>query len=406
MDKKKLIACAGPFAAAALLTAVLLLTARGDAAHDAALSMGVLLFTAALNAALALALRSGLKTSLYTYRNAELLAALFFTVVLFGVLLKLFLVSTFRGSALSPALFFREFIAFPRRFSFWIVGLVVLLSALVFVSNLSLIRHEGFRPTNLLGAFLGGLYVLLTLVAYLVSDYVQNNTVIPLGGEIANTAASLFLLLLLCYFECAFLGVAVMGWICARHVPAYDKDFIIIPGCSISKAGGLLPLLKGRTHRAIRFAWEQEMATGRPVRYVPSGGQGPDEIMSEGSAMELYLLSHSAESDEVFPERQSSNTWENMLFSKRIIDSLQPGAKVAFSTTNYHVYRSGILARQAGMQAEGIASGTKWYFWPNGFIREFIAIMAMHKKAHLFTAVLLALLCAALGAAGARVGLL
>ena len=406
MDKKKLIACAGHFAAAALLTAVLLLTARGDAAHDAAVSMGFLLFTAALNAVLLSALRRSLKASLYTYRNAQLFAALFFTIVQFGVLLRLFVVSTFRGLDITPALFYSEFIGFPRRFSFWVVGLLVFVSVLVFVSNLSLIRHEGFRPTNLLGAFLGGLYVLLTAGIYLLSDYIQKNAPIPVGGMAANAAVSLFILCMLCYFECAFLGVAVMGWICARHVPAYDKDFIIIPGCSISKAGGLLPLLKGRTHRAIRFAWEQEMATGRPVRYVPSGGQGPDEIMSEGSAMELYLLSHSAESEEVFPERQSSNTWENMLFSKRIIDSLQPGAKVAFSTTNYHVYRSGILARQAGMEAEGIASGTKWYFWPNGFIREFIAIMAMHKKSHVTAAAILALLCAALGMAGAWAGML
>ena len=172
-------------------------------------------------------------------------------------------------------------------------------------------------------------------------------------------------------------GMILAGFIAARHQPAYDKDFAIIPGCSISKQGGLLPLLKGRTNRAIRFAWDQERATGKPVRYIPTGGQGPDEIMSEGSAMEMYLLSHSAEQYEILPEKKSVNTYENMLFAKRLIDEEMPDAKVCYVTTNYHVLRSGILARKAGLDAEGLASGTKWYFWPNGYVREMVGILSL-----------------------------
>lgn len=44
--------------------------------------------------------------------------------------------------------------------------------------------------------------------------------------------------------------------------------------------------------------------------------------------------------------------------------------KIAFATTNYHVFRSGIWAQLAGLRAEGIGSKTKWWFWPNAFIRE------------------------------------
>ena len=187
-----------------------------------------------------------------------------------------------------------------------------------------------------------------------------------------------------------------MGFLAARHKPAYDKDFVIIPGCSISKQGGLLPLLKGRTNRAIRFAWDQERATGKPVHYIPTGGQGPDEIMSEGSAMEFYLLSHGAEQYEVLPEKTSVNTYENMLFSKRLIDEVAPEAKTCFVTTNYHVLRSGILARKVGLDAEGLASDTKWYFWPNGFAREVIAILVMAPWLHLAAAGI-GFLCAWLG---------
>ena len=99
--------------------------------------------------------------------------------------------------------------------------------------------------------------------------------------------------------------------------------------------------------------------------------------MSEGSAMEMYLLSHSAEQYEILPEKKSVNTYENMLFAKRLIDEEMPDAKVCYVTTNYHVLRSGILARKAGLDAEGLASGTKWYFWPNGYVREIVGILSL-----------------------------
>lgn len=41
------------------------------------------------------------------------------------------------------------------------------------------------------------------------------------------------------------------------------------------------------------------------------------------------------------PETKSTNTLQNMKFSKELINNDK--AKIAFSTTNYHVFRSGIL---------------------------------------------------------------
>ena len=116
--------------------------------------------------------------------------------------------------------------------------------------------------------------------------------------------------------------------------------------------------------------------------------------------MELYLLTRGAEDYEVFPEKKSRNTLENFALSKEIIDRLQPGAKVAFATTNYHILRSGILARKAGLDAEGVAGDTKWYFWPNGFIREFFGILALNIRVHIIVAIVTAAVCAALGCIG------
>ena len=51
-------------------------------------------------------------------------------------------------------------------------------------------------------------------------------------------------------------------------------------------------------------------------------------------------------------------------------------SNIIFVTTNYHVFRSGVWAGLAGLQAEGLGSGTKWWFWPNAFIREVIGLLA------------------------------
>ena len=57
--------------------------------------------------------------------------------------------------------------------------------------------------------------------------------------------------------------------------------------------------------------------------------------------------------------------------------------KIAFSTTNYHVFRAGIFATEQGIKAEGIGSKTKQYFFINAFVREFIATLVSEKKSHI-----------------------
>lgn len=337
----------------------------------------------ALIVLLILALRLCLKKTIYMYKNIVITGTVIFLTVLAAALgADILAAGGFRQVSFGELLQF--ILSFPREFSFWGALFIVGISVLVGISNIVLIRHEGFCLNNALSLIVAGLYIGGTAAVYFIADLLPTNLFFPL-----------FLLTLLCYLECTFVGAVIMGWKAAHQVPSYDKDFIIILGCSIDKRGGLLPLLKGRVNRAVRFAWEQEIASGKPLKYVPSGGQGPNEVISEGSAMELYLLTHGAEDYEVFPEKKSRNTWENMVFSKKLIDQLQPGAKIAFATTNYHMLRSGILARKAGIDAEGIAGDTKWYFWPNGFVREFFGILRMHIKAHLMVAAIAAALCGA-----------
>ena len=70
-------------------------------------------------------------------------------------------------------------------------------------------------------------------------------------------------------------------------------------------------------------------------------------------------------------------------FVKWIINSINENGKIIFSTTNYHVFRSGVIANEQGIDCEGMGSKTKWYFYTNALIREFIANLIQEKNKHI-----------------------
>lgn len=255
---------------------------------------------------------------------------------------------------------------------FVLSGIIIIVGLLISASNVSLVKHEGFGYKRILGIPIV-IVGIISLFSYKIPIICQ----------------------ILCFLNCMTISYFQMCYFATKRKPDYDRDFVIILGCSISKSGSLLPLLKSRTNKAIHFAWDQEIAGGHSVKYIPSGGKGADEIISEGSAIEMYLISHGAENYEVYGEKKSRNTYENMLFSKKIIDSMvldMKSPKVAFATTNYHVFRSGILAMKAGLDAEGLSSDTKWYFWPDALVREYIAFMKMFLKENIIVFAVLSLI--------------
>ena len=252
---------------------------------------------------------------------------------------------------------------------------LLVFSAALCVSNISLIRHEGFRGVNVLGIILSVLLVggelFLFFFDYAVSGSQRQ---VMIHDLIVNLFAAVYL-----YFECMLLGVIIADAIVVSYEPEPDKDFLIILGCGIRKDGTPSPLLRGRIDRALRFADKQKALTGKEPVFVTSGGKGPDEPISESAAMKRYLLEQGVPEARIVEEDRSTDTLENMKFSKEKIRALDPEAKVAFATTNYHVFRGGLCARRVKMRAVGMGAKTKWYFWPNAAVREFVGLLTEHR---------------------------
>ena len=270
-----------------------------------------------------------------------------------------------------------------------LTALVMIVFAIVLaVSNIVLMRHEGRQPGNALGLLVSILIILgEALGLYLIMRNSSGSEwEMRLERTLVNTYATLFI-----YCQCMLTGAIVCGIKAAKHNPAPDKDFIIIHGCWFRKDGTLPPLLRDRADKALSFWRKQKETTGKEAVFVPSGGQGKDEPMPEGEAIRRYLESQDVPEDRILPETRSKNTLENMSFSGELIREKNPEGKVLFATSSYHVFRSGIWAKRAGLLAEGIGSRTRWWFWPNAFIRETAGLLHKRWKQELLLLVMLLL---------------
>ncbi|MBR2765892.1 MAG: YdcF family protein [Blautia sp.] len=256
--------------------------------------------------------------------------------------------------------------------------LILLFSVLMIISNIALLRHESFRIQNVLGLGISLILILSELFgAWLiisVSDMADTRQEMQIIFVVQSVYFTIFT-----YLECILMGAVICGIRAARHVPAPDKDYILILGCWFKKDGTLPPLLRGRVDKAVEFWKKQFEQTGKKAVLIPTGGQGKSESMAEAEAMTRYLTGTGFDAEYILKEDQARNTYQNMEYSYKLIREREPDVdvdekKILFVTTNYHVFRSGVWAGLAGVPAEGLGSPTKWWFWPNAFMRECVGL--------------------------------
>ena len=333
------------------------------------------------------------KRSFYSYDNVLYLGLIIFAFFfIFAVCKGLYYKNGIYGA-------FRQALTSAKDFVLFTFPLVIVTTVCVTVSNIKLIRKEGRTWKNMLGMILGLTLGIGAVLPIIIGDIMQNSTIIDVHYERGiGYFFALFLESLIysfvAYLECILLGTIITGIKTARHIPKFNKDFIIINGCRIRKDGTLTPLLKSRVDRAIEFAKMQMDRAGRPIVFVPSGGKGSDEVISEAEAMKRYLLEQGIDEKNILAEDKSTTTEENFKYSYDLIRKHHGSDffSTVFCTTNYHVFRSGMLANELGIRAEGIGSKTKRYYWINAFVREYIATIAREKKTHILVAVTLFLI--------------
>lgn len=249
---------------------------------------------------------------------------------------------------------------------------VFILIAISLASALVLLRRERWVPANFLSLSVG-----LGLVLWMVL-----NALAMQAPDSVLTVAFYSMLcvdILLFYLLLTFSNFVLSAFLYQLYSPLRRQDYIIVLGCGLLHGSEVSPLLAGRIQRAWKVYRRQVKRGQKPPVLVMSGGQGADEALPEAQAMKAYAVRLGVPEQDVLTESASKNTWENMLFS----------------TTNYHVFRAGLYAKQAGLPAQGIGAKTKFYYWYNAVLREYLAVFVMHKKANAVCIAILLLLASA-----------
>lgn len=174
-------------------------------------------------------------------------------------------------------------------------------------------------------------------------------------------------LILLC--GAFFLSVQYLMVKEAHREDEEDIDALIILG---AKVYGMKPSrsLRYRLDRALVYLKKHP-----ETLVVVSGGQGDDEDVPEAFAMRDYLVKKGYDKENIVTEEESTSTWENLLFSKTILDERLGDYKAMVVSNDYHLYRARMLAERMGIEVSTLSAKTPTDRLLLSRLREFFAIM-------------------------------
>ncbi len=153
--------------------------------------------------------------------------------------------------------------------------------------------------------------------------------------------------------------------------PEEDTGFVIVLGCGVFPDGALTLSLKNRLDAAYDY-----LTAHKDSMCIVSGGQGDNEPVSEAEAMSQYLSSRGIEAHRIIKEDRSTSTLLNLTYSREIMaEHPERHQTAAIVTSDYHVFRALMLARDLGIDSFGIPAGTNWKIVVACHVREYAAIV-------------------------------
>ena len=153
--------------------------------------------------------------------------------------------------------------------------------------------------------------------------------------------------------------------------PETACDYLVVLGAKVNPHGPSLAL-RNRIDAAYDYLTAHPDAIA-----ILSGGQGPDEPMTEAQCMWEQLVARGIDPDRLWLEDRSTNTWENMKFSRELLEANTGSApeKIALVSSEFHLFRAQLFARRFGFDAVGVpASTTLPVLKVNYFLREAVAV--------------------------------
>lgn len=153
----------------------------------------------------------------------------------------------------------------------------------------------------------------------------------------------------------------------------YTEQTVIVLGCGLRGERVSVGLAK-RLNKAYEYHEKNPEAM-----IIVSGGQGPQEDISEALAMKRYLIEKGVPEDKIIMEDKSTSTITNFRNSRAIMEENGMDlSSVVFVTNAYHVYRASSYAEDEGfIDIAHLGTDIIWYTIPMNYMREMMAVVKM-----------------------------
>ena len=184
---------------------------------------------------------------------------------------------------------------------------------------------------------------------------------------VTNTVCVLFCCLM-AYIVCGT-GLVVYGM---ANTPGQDVTTAVVLGCKVRDDCTPSATLRMRLDKTIEFLTENPDAV-----CIVTGGLGDDEPITEAECMKTYLMQKGIDESRIYTEDKATSTKENLLFSAQIIKE-EIGAdvtEIALVTSDYHCFRAGITAKEAGLKAYSLPASSPREMLPTYVLREVFGIV-------------------------------
>ena len=285
---------------------------------------------------------------------------------LFSISLGLFLLISALILVVRTELWFNQQLAI---IIFSVLAILVLLSIIfstVFLlfNGRQMMTFEGKRLANLL-SLLYGIFIIGALAIHFL-PYFPGKDILMYLADFA-----------LFYSTFLYLSYVLYGTFCNVFPIRKEPDSIIVLGSGL--IGDKVPPLLAQRLTKGKTIYDQFQ--GRP-KLIVSGGQGADELTSEAAAMANYLIEQGVPEEDILIENRSRTTFENLTFSKAILEKEGLEKDVLVVTNSFHALRASVFMRRLRIPGRSVGSKTAFYYLPSAWIRETVGLVSLYWKWH------------------------
>lgn len=141
-------------------------------------------------------------------------------------------------------------------------------------------------------------------------------------------------------------------------------DYVVVLGAQVKRDGTPTDVLRYRLEAARAYLLQNPKTV-----CIVSGGQGPNEPITEAECMMTWLVAHDIDRERVIEEDRSETTVENIRFSRQLMEGESPSIVVA--TNDFHVFRAMRIAEKQGIEnVSGLAGYSTPFYKVNNVLRE------------------------------------